>query len=155
VEVKRIALIAAACVPAFGPVSAQVPAADFSYSPVTPGSWGYRAVAGGSEATFVDTTGTARLAVACGRVTRLVTLSRISAAPASSLSLWTSSAARNLGATFDQRSGRVIAQVSANDPLLDAIAFSRGRFALTMPGFPALVLPADPELAHVFEDCRA
>jgi hypothetical protein len=85
----------------------------------------------------------------------LVTLSRTSAAPASSFSLWTSSATRSLGATFDQRSGRVIAQVSANDPLLDAIAFSRGRFALSMPGFPPLVLPAGPELAHVFEDCRA
>jgi hypothetical protein len=155
VEVKRIALIAAACVPAFGPASAQVPAGEFSFSPVSQGSWGYRAVPGGSEATFVDTTGTARMAVACGRVTRLVTLSRISAAPASSFSLWTSSATRNLGATFDQRSGRVIAQVTANDPLLDAIAFSRGRFALSMPGFPALVLPAGPEIAHVVEDCRA
>ena len=148
---KRIALIAAACVPAFGPASAQVPAGEFSFSPVSQGSWGYRAVPGGSEATFVDATGTARMAVACGRVTRLVTLSRISAAPASSFSLWTSSATRNLGATFDQRSGRVIAQ----DPLLDAIAFSRGRFALSMPGFPALVLPAGPEIAHVVEDCRA
>ena len=152
---KRIALIAAACVLSFGPASAQVPAGEFSYSPVTSGSWGYRPVAGGSEAIFVDATGTARMAVACGRVTRLVTLSRISGAPASSLSFWTSSATRNLGATFDQRSGRVIAQVSANDPLLDALAFSRGRFALSMPGFPALVLPAGPELAHVFEDCRA
>ena len=152
---KRIALIASACVLAFGHASAQVPTGTFSYSPVSQGSWGYRAVPGGSEATFVDTTGTARMAVACGRVTRLVTLSRISAAPASSLSFWTSSATRNLGANFDQRSGRVIAQVSSNDPLLDAIAFSRGRFALSMPGFPALVLPAGPELAHVFEDCRA
>ena len=152
---KRIALIAAACVLALSPASAQVPAGEFSFSSVTSGSWRYRAVAGGSEATFVDTTGTARMAISCGRVTRLVTLSRISAAPASSLSLWTSSATRNLGATFDQRSRRVIAQVSSNDALLDAIAFSRGRFALSMPGFPALVLPAGPEIAHVVEDCRA
>ena len=152
---KRIALIAAACVLAFGPARAQVPGADFSYSPVSPGSWVYRAVAGGSEASFVDGTGTARMVIACGRVTRLVTLSRTSAAPASSFALWTSSATRNLGASFDQRSGRVTTQVRATDPLLDAIAFSRGRFALTMPGFPALVLPAGVEVAHVVEDCRA
>ena len=30
-----------------------------------------------------------------------------------------------------------------------------GRFAAMMPGAPALVLPAGPEIAHVVEDCRA
>jgi hypothetical protein len=155
VEVKRIALIATACVLASAPAHAQVTATDFSYSPISPGSWGYRAVAGGSEASFVDGTGTTRMVIACGKVTRLVTISRISAAPAASLSFWTSSASRNLGARFDQPSGRVIAQVGGMDPLLDALAFSRGRFAAMMPGSPALVLPAGTEVAHVVEDCRA
>lgn len=152
---KRIALIVAACALGFAPAGAQVPAMDFSYSPVSPGFWTYRAVTDGSEASFVDGSGTTRMVIACGRVTRFVTISRISAAPASSFALWTSSAVRNLNASFDQRSGRVIAQMSATDPLLDAIAFSRGRFVLTMPGFPALVLPAGVEVAHVVEDCRA
>ena len=78
--------------------------------------------------------------IACGKTTRLVTLSRISAAPASSLSFWTSSLSRNLPSRFDQPSGRVIAQVGASDALLDAMVFSRGRFAVSMPGSPALVL---------------
>jgi hypothetical protein len=95
------------------------------------------------------------MVIACGKVTRLVTISRISAAPAASLSFWTSSATRDLGARFDQRAGRVIAQVGSTDALLDALAFSRGRFASMMPGSPALVLPAEPEIAHVVEDCRA
>jgi hypothetical protein len=155
VEVKRIALIAAACAIAFGPANAQVTATDFNYSPVSPGSWVYRAVTGGSEASFVDGTGTTRMVIACGKVSRLVTISRISAAPAASLSFWTSSASRNLAARFDQSSGRVIAQVGAMDALLDALAFSRGRFASLMPGSPALVFPAEPEIAHVVEDCRA
>jgi len=153
--VKRIALTAAACVFAFGQASAQVPAADFSYSPVTSGAWTYRAVAGGTEAAFVDGAGATRMVIACGKVTRLVTLSRISTAPASSLSFWTSSTTRELAARFDQPSGRVIAQVGGMDPLLDALAFSRGRFATLMPGSPALVLPAGPEVDHVIEDCRA
>ena len=151
---KRIALFATACALSFGPAKAQVSATDFSYSPVTPGSWTYRTATGGSEAAFVDGTGATRMVVVCGKVTRLVTLSRISAAPASALSFWTSSARRDLTARFDQPSGRVIAQVSGMDPLLDALAFSRGRFAVMMPGSPALVLPADPEIAHVVEDCR-
>jgi hypothetical protein len=154
VEVKRIALFAAACLLAFGSSKAQVTATDFSYSPVSPGSWAYRAVAGGSEASFVDGTGTTRMVIACGKVSRLVTISRMSGAPAASLSFWTSSSSRNLGARFDQPSGRVIAQIGAMDSLLDALAFSRGRFASMMPGSPALVLPAEPQIAHVVEDCR-
>jgi hypothetical protein len=155
VEVKRIALFATACMLALGPAEAQVASTDFSYSPVSPGSWTYRTVAGGTEAAFVDGTGTTRMAIACGKVTRLVTLSRSSAAPAASLSFWTSSLSRNLSARFDQPSGRVVAQLSAVDPLLDALAFSRGRFAVMMPGSPAMVLPAGSEVAHVVEDCRA
>ena len=157
---KRIAFAAMAGALAFGAAQAQVsiPApssADFSYSPVSPGSWSYRSVAGGSEASFIDGTGTARMVIGCGTVTRLVTLSRVSAAPASSLSFWTSSLSRNLASRFDLPTGRVIAQVGASDPLLDAIAFSRGRFAVLMPGSPALVLPVGAEIDHVVEDCRS
>ena len=152
---KRIALFATACALASGFANAQASATDFSYSPVSPGSWSYRAVAGGSQASFVDGTGTTRMVIACGKVSRLVTISRISAAPAANLTFWTSSLSRDLGARFDQRAGRVIAQVGALDALLDALTFSRGRFASMMPGSPVLVLPAGPEIAHVVEDCRA
>jgi hypothetical protein len=153
--VRRIAFVAMAGALALGPSQAQGTTIDFSNSPVTTGSWTYRAVTGGSEASFVDGSGQARMVIACGRVTRLVTLSRISAAPASSISIWTSSASRDLPSRFDQPSGRVIAQLGGADFLLDAIAHSRGRFAVLMPGAPALVLPAGTEVAHVVEDCRA
>ena len=43
---------------------------------------------------------------------------------------------------------RVTADLAANDPLLDAIAFSRGRFVVSMPGMAALVVPAWPEAAR-------
>ena len=39
--------------------------------------------------------------------------------------------------------------------MLDAMVFSRGHFAISMPGYPPLVLPAGTEIAHVVEDCRA
>ncbi|HKH29123.1 MAG TPA: hypothetical protein VKA61_12430 [Sphingomicrobium sp.] len=157
---KRIALFAMAGAMALGSAPAQIPTpaqapADFGYTPVSPGSWSYRPVAGGSEANFIDATGRARMVIACGKVTRLVTLSRISSAPASSLSFWTSSMSRNLPSRFDQPGGRVIAQVGASDALLDAMALSRGRFAVSMPGSPALVLPVGAEVDHVVEDCRS
>lgn len=43
---------------------------------------------------------------------------------------------------------------SASDPQLDAIAFSRGRFFISMNGVTDLVIPDWPELARVVEDCR-
>ena len=153
---RRIAFFAMAGALFCAPLQAQVPsaAADYSYSPVSPGAWTYRAVTGGSEATFVDSTNTARIVVLCSTVTRLVTISRISAAPAATLSFWTSSATRDLPARFDVNSKRVITQLAARDPLLDALIFSRGRFVVSMPGSPALVVPAGTEVAHVVEDCR-
>ena len=68
--------------------------------------------------------------------------------------VWTSSATRNLPARFDAKAMRVSADLAANDPLLDAIAFSRGRIVVSMPGTAALVVPARPEAARAIEDCR-
>ena len=74
---------------------------DFTTAAVAPGSWRYQAVAGGSEARFVDASGIARLVVQCGRATRRVSISLASSAPAASLSVWTSSAGRTLPARFE------------------------------------------------------
>lgn len=49
----------------------------------------------------------------------------------------------------------MIVQLPAADPLLDQMAFSRGRFLVTAEGGLSLVVPAWPELARVVEDCRA
>ncbi|HUE79464.1 MAG TPA: hypothetical protein VMN38_07520 [Sphingomicrobium sp.] len=130
------------------------PAVDFSTARVALGVWGYRAVPGGSMARFVDTTGTARLVLQCTRATRRVTISHTSAAPAASLQVWTSSASRNLPARFEPNAMRVAADLAASDALLDGIAFSRGRIAVTMAGGVPLVVPAWPEAARTIEDCR-
>lgn len=42
----------------------------------------------------------------------------------------------------------------ARDPLLDAMAFSRGRFAIETLGLPTLYVPSWPEVSRVVEDCR-
>jgi hypothetical protein len=44
-------------------------------------------------------------------------------------------------------------RLQANDPLLDAIAFSRGRFMVTGGG-ATLAIPSWPEAARSIEDCR-
>jgi len=50
--------------------------------------------------------------------------------------------------------GKLTAELPAFDPLLDAIAFSRGRMAVTLAGGSSLVVPAWPEPARTVEDCR-
>ena len=49
---------------------------------------------------------------------------------------------------------KVIVDLPPADPLLDQIAFSRGRFLVQAEGGPSLILPAWPEPARVIEDCR-
>jgi hypothetical protein len=48
----------------------------------------------------------------------------------------------------------LVASLSANDPFLEAIAFSKGRFAVEVQGLDPLYLPAWPEVTRVIEECR-
>jgi hypothetical protein len=127
---------------------------NFSSATIEPGSWRYGAAPGGGAASFVDATGTSRLVLQCHRATRRVTISRISTTAAPALQIWTDSAARTLPARFEPNVFRVTADLSAYDRLLDAIAFSRGRVAVSMSGALPLVVPSWAEPARAIEDCR-
>ncbi len=48
----------------------------------------------------------------------------------------------------------VAAALAPRDALLDAIAFSRGRFIVEQAGQPPLVVPSWAEIGRVVEDCR-
>ena len=48
----------------------------------------------------------------------------------------------------------VAVRLAADDRLLDAMIFSRGRFTIEQPGTAPTVLPPWAELARVVEDCR-
>ncbi len=54
-----------------------------------------------------------------------------------------------------RRSDGLAAALAASDPLLDAIVFSRGRFAVGVDAQAPLIVPTWPEPARVVEDCRA
>ncbi len=144
------ALFLAASVSAQQPTTASL---DFSTARITPGMWTYQAVPGGSAARFIDATGT-RFALECSKATRRVTISRNTSTAAPGLFIWTTDASRSLGARFDPTAMRVALELAARDPLLDAIAFSRGRIAVVMTGAEPLVMPARPEAARTIEDCR-
>jgi len=107
--------------------------------PMATGLWSYFATAGGSIATF----GT-HIQIRCDRNARMITISRPNGAPAT-LTVITDTMARTLPAN---------GQLQATDPLLDAIAFSRGRFLLAGGTGPTIALPSWPEAARSIEDCR-
>lgn len=50
--------------------------------------------------------------------------------------------------------GPLSSALTPRDPLLDAMAFSRGRFLVEAAGAPYLAIPAWAEVARVTEDCR-
>ena len=103
------------------------------------GQWSYSATPTGSESRFDG-----HLSIRCDRTTRAVTISA-PAQPAAVLTVATSALTRTLPA-----GGRL----SASDPLLDAIAFSRGRVLISVGGGSPIAVPSWPEAARSIEDCR-
>lgn len=151
-----IVRIAGAALAALFAASASIAqTSTFGIESLTPaaGGWSYRSFPGGSEATFADAGG-AQLALRCNRVSQTVSIMR-SGVPAATatLSVWTTSLSRSVPARFGA-TGVLTADVAGTDPLLDAIALSRGKFATSALGAPMTAYPAWGELSRVIEDCR-
>ena len=150
------AFAAASALPLLSVASAQVPA-QIDLDAVQPisGTWSYRAIEGGSESDFIDAAATVRLKIGCNRAARTVSITRTGvAAAAPTLTVWTSSLSRSVPARF-LSTKELVADMAATDPLLDAMAFSRGRLATAAQGAPMVAVPAWPEIDRVIEDCRS
>ncbi|WEK42798.1 MAG: hypothetical protein P0Y64_15785 [Candidatus Sphingomonas colombiensis] len=146
--------IAMAPAPAPPPVTAPPPLAnDWNDWPLTPGTWRYAADSRGTRAMFGNG-GDANVVLRCDRGAQRMYLSRTGTAT-TPLIVRTSSATRSLPV---QPTGGaqpyVAAALATNDPLLDAMAFSRGRVAIQQDGAPILVVPTYAEIGRVIEDCR-
>jgi hypothetical protein len=134
--------IAVALMAVATPASAQQTPLSFELGkslPLAAGNWNYVVTANGGEARFGS-----HLSLVCDKPTRTVTISR-PAALASALTVVTDMQTRTLAPN-----GRL----SAYDPLLDAMAFSRGRFLVSGGNAAVLAVPSWPEAARAIEDCR-
>jgi hypothetical protein len=127
---------------------------NLEYAEPIAGDWSYATTADGSEATFSNSSRQRQLTIRCARSTRRVAFLKTAPTGAPFLWVWTSSLKKNLPAAYDAASARVISDLQAYDPMLDAIAASRGRIGFSSSGLAALVIPPWPEVARVIEDCR-
>ena len=135
-------LIAALLLAAAAPAVAQQSVSSFEAGkrlPLANGQWTFFATAGGSIAAYGS-----HVQLRCDRATRTVTISRPNGAPAA-LTIATDSLTRSLPPS---------GQLPATDPLLDAIALSRGRFIVSGGAGPTVAVPSWPEAARSIEDCR-
>jgi hypothetical protein len=128
---------------------------DLSIAPAQPGNWTYSPAADGSESVFTDANSVPQLWLHCTRSNRSVTVSRATTAAAPTLNVWTSTTVQNIPATFDAATSRLSFRKPAYDPLLDAMAYSRGRIGVAIGTSTPLVVPPWEEVARVIEDCRA
>lgn len=134
-EVERAPSVRQAPPPVVAPPPVETSAGDWRDRPLTPGDWSYDSGAG--EARY------AGFSLRCDGARRQVVLSRAGA-----------TGPLRLRTTYGERVLPAGAALPAADPLLDEMAFSRGRFMVEAAGQPALILPAWPEPARVVEDCR-
>jgi hypothetical protein len=139
------------------PGPAQPRYSNWQDAPQTPGDWIYAATAQSTSATFGAAGREPRFRMSCDRTSRRITLARlgITAAEGNMMTIRTETVDRALPTLTPDRSVlETLAYLPASDPLLDAIAFSKGRFAVETAGMPTLYLPSWPEVTRVIEDCR-
>ncbi|MFN4112879.1 MAG: hypothetical protein ACK4GD_02935 [Sphingomonadaceae bacterium] len=134
------------------PVLAPPPAAAWDREPATPGTWTHRMAGRDSVAEFASPQGRLLFQMIC-TADREVELATTGTAPgARAMTVRTRTLERAVSA--DPREGAVTAKLAPRDPLLAAMAYSRGRFAVEVPGLQALYLPSWPEVTRVVDDCQ-
>jgi hypothetical protein len=126
------------------------PPANWMDAPQTPGDWRYQTQPGGGIATFLAPGGATVFEMTCdgGRQVTLAQPGR----GGNQMIVRSEALERTLPATA--AGGAALATLAPSDRLLDAMAFSKGRFAIEVPGTAPLYLPAWPEVTRVIEDCR-
>lgn len=127
-------------------------------APQTPGDWEYTSDPGETLAVFGTgrSSDTVELIIRCDRQSRRVGIARRGVAQGQvEMLVRTETQDRRLTAgPVSTARPLVVTELAASDPLLDAIAFSKGRFAVDVAGVEPIYVPAWPEITRVVEDCR-
>ena len=131
------------------------PAGEWIDWPIEPGTWVYRTDARGSLALFGPAGADATMTLRCDKGRGRIFLSVAGAGSEGSMVIRTSSALKSLAAIPSANMPPyVVAEILPGDAILDAIAYSRGRFAIEVNGLRPMAIPNWAEIGRVIEDCR-
>jgi hypothetical protein len=124
--------------------------------PQTPGNWEYVAESGETLALFGEGDEAVHLFVLrCDKQSRRIGIARRGITDRQLvMRVRTETQERILTASQVPNNRLIAAELAASDPLLDAMALSRGRFAIEVEGLEPLYIPAWAEVTRVVEDCR-
>ena len=142
--------------PAPVPVPRPVPAPnDWRDAPQTPGDWYWRVSDGNSQASYGLPSAPVAM-LTCDAASRTVVIARIgNGTTAMPMTVRSTFGLRPLSSDpAASKPGWIAVRLTPRDPLLDQIAFSRGRFTIEVAGMAPLYLPSWPEISRVIEDCR-
>lgn len=144
--------------PAPAPVVPPAPEVDWIDRVATPGDWSYRQDGAGSAALFGAGDGATRFAIRCDGSARRIRFERAGVLdPGASARLTVTTTAGSASYALANAGGAppmVSATVAADDPFLDRLVYTRGRFLVQVTGADDMVLPGWAEVARIVEDCR-
>lgn len=124
-------------------------------APQTEGTWSYVDEPRESLGLFGIGNPVHPFVIRCDKSTRQIGLARRSASGGPrAMRIITETATRGFTANPVEGYGMVAASLSPRDPLLDAMAITKGRFAVEVEGERTLYIPAWAEFTRVIEDCR-
>jgi len=152
----------AATAPRSAPTDRPSTTPDWRDLPLPAGDWVWTARVGGSEARFGPAGQPPIAILACDRAAGVVRVAlpadpaQAQQAPTRPATIATSTSTATFVAepqAIDAVSTLAISLPAAHR-MLDAMAFSRGRFRVEIGGLPPVVLPSWSEVGRVVEDCR-
>ena len=141
--------------PVVAPTAPTRPSGDWLDWPLASGDWVYRRDERGSLALFGPSGQNATITLRCDTARRRIFLARAGNGPAGRMVIRASSAMKEFAASPTGATPAYLAtEIMPSDPILDAMAFSRGRIALEVDGQPSIAIPSWAEITRIIEDCR-
>jgi hypothetical protein len=138
------------------PPQPQKPVGDWIDWPLAVGDWVYRRDDRGSLALFGPTGQNATVTLRCDTGRRRIYLAREGAGTGGRMVVRTSSTLKEFAAIpTGATPAYLAAEILPTDPILDAIALSRGRFAIETEGQTPIAIPSWAEITRIVEDCRS
>lgn len=128
---------------------------DWLYAPLTSGEFVLEIEPGESLALFGDADPTHLFVLRCNKRTGEIGIARRGEAEGEvPMTIRTESRSRTFMSRQVPGYGLIAVSLPSRDPLFDAIAVTKGRFAVEVQGHETLYIPPWGEAIRVIEDCR-